>query len=182
MGLTGYYRKFIKGYSSIAPPLTALLRKNGFKWDDSALAAFQQLKEAVTNPPVLTLPNFTQSFTIKCDASGLGIGVVLMQGGQPIAYFSQALKGRLLALFIYEKELLALVSTIRKWRPYLLSQAFKIKTNQQSLKQLLEQKVGTPLQQKWITKLLGYGFVVEYKQERENKVADALSRICSDNL
>jgi hypothetical protein len=66
---------------------------------------------------------------------------------------------------------------VRKWRPYLLGKQFKIKTDQQALKHILEQRIGTPLQQKWVSKLLGYDFTVEYKSGRENKVADALSRV-----
>jgi hypothetical protein len=77
---------------------------------------------------------------------------------------------------VYENELFALVTAIQKWRPYLLEKPFVVRTDQQSLKFLLEQKVGTPFQQKWITKLLGYDFVVEYKKWVENRVADALSR------
>jgi hypothetical protein len=125
----------------------------------------------------LRLPNFTKPFTIECDASGLGIGAVLMQEGQPIAFMSQTLKGKALFYSTYEKELLSLVLALQKWRPYLLGQSFKIKTNQQSLKFLLEQKVGTVTQQRWMSKLLGYDFVIEYKRGKENKVADALSRV-----
>ena len=99
-----------------------------------------------------------------------------MQNQRPIAYHSQALKGKSLALSTYEKELLALVVAVKKWRPYLLGRPFVIKTDHQSLKYLLEQKIGTPAQQKWITKLLGYAFLVEYKHGKENLVADALSR------
>jgi hypothetical protein len=176
LGLTGYYRKFIKGYGSIAAPLTAMLRKNAFSWTDSAQEAFQALKVAVTQAPVLALPNFSQPFIIECDASGIGIGAVLMQNNRPIAFLSKALKGKALHMSTYEKELFALVTAVQKWRPYLLGQSFLVKTDQQSLKFLLEQKVGTPFQQKWITKLLGYDFVVEYKKGVENRVADALSR------
>ncbi|RVW80554.1 Transposon Tf2-12 polyprotein [Vitis vinifera] len=75
---------------------------------------------------------------------------------------------------------MALVLVVKKWRSYLLGHNFKIQTDQQNLKYLLEQKMGTPLQQQWITKLLGYEFVVEYKQGKENKVADALSRKMED--
>lgn len=69
-----------------------------------------------------------------------------------------------------------MVKAVKKWRPYLVGKPFVIKTNHQSLKFLLEQRVGTPTQQKWITKLLGYSFVVEYKKGRDNEAADALSR------
>ena len=176
LGLTGYYRRFIKGYGGIAGPLTRLLKKGAFQWDTAAEEAFGQLKKAVTTPPVLALPNFELSFTVECDASGVGLGAVLMQEGRPLAYYSKALKGRELALSTYEKEFLTLVSAVNKWRPYLLGQAFRVKTDQQSLKYLLEQRIGTPTQQKWLSKLIGYDFVVEYRAGKENLVADALSR------
>uniref|UniRef100_A0A2N9HVX1 Integrase catalytic domain-containing protein n=1 Tax=Fagus sylvatica TaxID=28930 RepID=A0A2N9HVX1_FAGSY len=182
LGLTGYYRKFIKAYGQIAAPLTSLLKKDAFGWNEDAGKAFEQLKLAVSNPPVLALPNFNKSFVVECDASGYGIGAVLMQESRPIAYYSEGLKGKNLFLSTYEKELLALVLLVKKWRPYLLDKAFVIKTDQQSLKHLLEQRVGTPMQQKWITKLLGYPFVVEYKKGKENVVADALSRQADSEL
>jgi hypothetical protein len=176
LGLTGYYRKFIKHYGAIAAPLTAMLKKNAFVWTCEAKEAFQALRMAVTQAPVLALPNFSQTFIIECDPSGFGIGAVLMQNKRPIAYISKALKGKALHMSTYEKELFALVTAIQKWRPYLLGQSFVVKTDQQSLKFLLEQKVGTPFQQKWLTKLLGYDFSVEYKKGVDNKVVDALSR------
>jgi hypothetical protein len=176
LGLTGYYRKFIRNYGTIAAPLTALLRKNAFQWTPTATDAFLRLKAAVTSPPVLRLPDFTKSFTVECDSCGTGLGAILMQDGRPITFFSQALKGRALFLSTYEKELLSLVSAVQKWRPYLLGQPFVVKTDHQSLKFLLEQQAATPSQQRWISKLLGYDFIIEYKQGRENRVADALSR------
>ncbi|XP_042972920.1 uncharacterized protein K02A2.6-like [Carya illinoinensis] len=95
MGLTGYYRKFIKGYGAITARLTDLLKKENFKWNSEAQAAFDSLKIAVTQPPVLALPDFQSSFVIECDASGEAIGAVLMQAGKSIAFFNKALKGRL---------------------------------------------------------------------------------------
>jgi hypothetical protein len=177
LGLTGYYRKFVKGYGGIAAPLTCLLRKDSFGWNDEAEEAFQELKEVMTSPLVLGLPDFSKAFIIKCDALGAGIGDVLMQEGRPLDYLSQGLKGKNLALSTYENELLALVMAVRKWRHYLLGQSFRIRIDQQALKPLLEQRVGTPAQQKWVTKLLGFDFQVEYKCGRENKAADALSRV-----
>jgi len=154
LGLTGYYRKFIKGYGSIAAPLTSLLRKNSFEWTPTAKEAFTALKNAVTNPPVLILPDFTKPFIIQCDASGCGVGAVLMQQERPIAFMSQAIHGKALHLSTYEKELMALVLAVKKWRSYVLGKTFRVQTDHQSLKYLLEQKVGTPMQQKWLTKIV----------------------------
>ena len=92
----------------------------------------------MVQPSVLALPNFDKTFVIECDASGKGLGLVLMQQGRPIAFHSQALKGRNLALSTYEKELLALVTAIKRWRAYLVGRPFIVRTDQQSFKYLLE--------------------------------------------
>ena len=78
LGLAGYYRKFIHDYGTIVAPLTALLKKDGFSWNDAAAAAFQALKATVTSAPVLALPDFTRSFVIECDASTHGFRAVLI--------------------------------------------------------------------------------------------------------
>ena len=92
LGLAVYYRKFIQNFGGIATPLTQLLSKERFRWNESAELAFKQLKEALTSPPVLCLPDFSQQFVIECDANGVGIGAVLSQNNKPVAYFSEASK------------------------------------------------------------------------------------------
>ena len=130
LGLTGYYRKFVQGYGLIARPLTNLLKKGKFQWNDEAEAAFLALKQAMTSTPTLAMPNFTEPFTIETDASGNGIGAVLTQQNRPIAYMSRALGITKQTWSIYAKEMLAIVEAIRLWRPYLLGRKFYIKIDQ----------------------------------------------------
>jgi len=99
----------------MAAPMTKLLTKEKFNWTDATEATFNQLKQALTTPPTLCLPDFSQPFVVECDASGLGIGAVLTQNSHPVTYFSVALKGSSLTLSTYEKEILAIVKAIRKW-------------------------------------------------------------------
>jgi hypothetical protein len=104
LGLAGYYRNFIRHFGGISAPQTQLLHKDGFHWTVATEQAFKQLKEALTTPPVLRLPDFTQQFIVECDASGIVLGTILTQNNQPVAYFSEVLKGLALALSTYEKK------------------------------------------------------------------------------
>jgi RNase H-like domain found in reverse transcriptase/Reverse transcriptase (RNA-dependent DNA polymerase) len=140
LGLVGYYRKFIKGYGVITKPLIELLKKkNVFHWSKEAAASFTALKTVLSTAPVLAMPNFTQPFVLETDASDQGMGVVLMQEKRPIAYMSKALGTKNQALSTYEKELMALLAAVQKWRHYLQGKPFIIKTDHISLKHLLEQ-------------------------------------------
>jgi hypothetical protein len=103
LGLTGYYRKISKNYGNIAAPLTALLKKNSFSWTPAAAQAFQTLNMAMCTTLVLALPDFTKTFVLECDATGKGIGVVLMQEGRPLAFTNKQLSERNLGKSIYEK-------------------------------------------------------------------------------
>ncbi|MCH80642.1 retrotransposon protein, partial [Trifolium medium] len=182
LGLTGYYRKFIKDYGKIAKPLTDLTKKDSFIWSEKACSAFEALKKCLTTAPVLALPNFDKDFIIECDASGGGIGAILMQDKRPLAYYSKALGIRNLTKSAYEKELMAVVLAIQHWRPYLLGRKFLVSTDQKSLKQLLQQRMVTADQQNWAAKLLGYDFDIVYKPGKLNKGADALSRVHEGEL
>jgi len=113
LGLTGYYRKFIKDYGKIAKPLTELTEKEGFQWNPTAQQAFEMIKKKLTTALVLRLPDFNKEFFIECDATGVGIGAVLVQEGRPLAYFSKALGLRNLAKSEYKKELMAVVLAIQ---------------------------------------------------------------------
>ncbi|KAL0545281.1 hypothetical protein IC582_020431 [Cucumis melo] len=141
--------------------------------------AFERLQEAMMTLPVLALPDFDVPFEIEIDASGYGIGAVLMQNKRSITFLGHTLALRHRVKPVYERELIAVVLAVQLWRPYLLGRKFVVKTYQKSLKFLLEQRVIQPQYQKWIAKLLGYSFEVVYKPGLKNKTVDALSRVPS---
>lgn len=131
-GLLVYYRKFVKHYGSLARPLTDLIKKDAFLWNNDAQQAFESLKSAMVTAPVLALPDFNLPFVVECDASDRGIGAVLMQQQQPIAYYSKALSDRNLAKLAYEWEIMASVLAVQHWRSYLLGTTFIVYTDQKS--------------------------------------------------
>ncbi|GKV13501.1 hypothetical protein SLEP1_g24501 [Rubroshorea leprosula] len=159
-----------------------LLQTEGFHWSREASEAFESLKHVVITTPVLVLPDFSKEFVVKTDASNVGIGAILLQQGHPIAFINKALSLRHQSLSVFEKKLLALIYAVRKWSHYLIGRHFIVKTDHHSLKYLLEQRISTPLQQAWLAKLMGYDFSISYKKGKENVVADALSRVSSNQL
>lgn len=177
LGLTGYYRKFVKGYGMLAKPLTSVLQQKQFSWSSAAQTAFEELKAAMMTTPVLALPDFDKEFVIETDACDRGIGAVLSQNGHPIAFYSKALGVKNSKLSTYEKEFLAILMAVDKWRCYLQRGSFVIRSDHKSLSHLQDQSLATDLQKKAMTKLAGLQFTVQYKKGAENKVADALSRV-----
>lgn len=141
-----------------------------------AQEAFEILKKALQEAPVLAMPNYQKPFIIETDASDIGFGAVLMQDGHPISYLSKALCQKNRALSTYEKECMAILLAVEKWRSYLLGREFVIRTVHKSLSYLTEQKATTQLQQKALLKLMDLNFKIQYKKGITNATADALSR------
>jgi hypothetical protein len=110
LGLAGFYCRFVKDFSTIATPLHELTKKGAtFTWAGAQQDAFDTLKNKLTHAPLLQLPNSNKTFELECDASGFGLGGVLLQDGKPVAYFSENLSGPSLNYSTYDKELLSLV-------------------------------------------------------------------------
>jgi hypothetical protein len=138
----------------LAKPLTQLLQKKSFNWT-SVHQAMDDLKKAMSSTPVLALLNFDKQFTIETDACDIGVGAVLSQEGHPIAFFSKALSANNKKLSSYEKEFLAVLMAVDKWRSYLSRQPFVIRTYHKSLCHLQDQSLSTELQRKAMVKLAG---------------------------
>lgn len=137
--------------------------------------AFTDLKQTMVQAPVLTMSDFSIPFVIETNANGTGMGAVLMQRQRPIAYLSKAIAPKHLDLSTYEKELMVVVYVVQKWRQYLLGHKFIIKTDHQSFKYLLDQRVTSTNHQKSITKLMGIDYEILYKKGKDNVVVDGLS-------
>ena len=135
LGLAGYYRRFVEGFSIITKPLTNLLKKNViFKWDAKCEEIFEELKKRLISTPVLTLPSGNGGFVIFTDASQQGLGCVLMQDGKVIAYASRQLRSHELNYPTHDLELAAIVHALKIWRHYLYGETFQIFTDHKSLK------------------------------------------------
>ncbi|WVZ76092.1 hypothetical protein U9M48_024094 [Paspalum notatum var. saurae] len=176
-GLAGFYRRFVPNFSTIAAPLNELTKKGvPFHWGKTRDDAFNLLKDRLTHAPLLQLPDFGKTFELECDASGVGIGGVLMQENKPVAYFSEKLSGPVLNYSTYDKELYALVRSLETWQHYLWPKEFVIHSDHESLKHIRSQLKLNRRHAKWVEFIESFPYVIKHKKGKDNVIADALSR------
>ena len=187
LGLAGYYRMFVEGFSKLAAPLTKLTRKEEkFVWSEACQQSFNELKRKLTSALVLTLPSGQDGYTVYCDASRQGLGCVLMQHENVIAYASRQLNVIAYASRQLKKheqnypthdlELAVVVFALRIWRHYLYGVPCRIFTDHKSLKYLFTQKELNMRQRRWVELINYYECIIEYHQGKANVVADPLNR------
>lgn len=184
IGLCGYYRRFIKDFSTIAAPLTKLTgsRKgiSNFSWSSEAEDSFKKLKKALTSAPVINCPDFSLPFTIHCDASNVGVGGVLTQifDGEehPVSYFSRCLNVHERNYGVTERELLAVLDSVNHFRPYIEGAHFTVVTDHSSLQWLVSLSNPTGRLARWSTRLSQFSFDVIHRKGKLNTVPDVLSR------
>ncbi|GET58360.1 hypothetical protein GLOIN_2v1765994 [Rhizophagus irregularis DAOM 181602=DAOM 197198] len=183
LGLCTYYRKFIKDFSKIVKPITSLLRKDEkFEWGIKQHEALEILKRKLTEEPVLRQPDWLRKFILITDASGVGLGAVLAQKddkGQEyvIEYASKSLNRTEQRWPITEQECYAIVWGIQHFHKYLINRKFEVVTDHAALKGLMTAKVPKGKRSRWVMELEQYDFEITHRPGKENKNADALSRI-----
>ena len=183
LGLAGYYRRFVEGFSSLALPLTKLMRKGvKFEWSDERQKSFEELKKRLVTAPVLTLPSGIGGYQIYSDASKKGLGCVLMQHGKVIAYASRQLKPYEVNYPTHDLELAAVIFALKIWRHYLYGETCDIFTDHKSLKYIFTQKELNMRQRRWLELLKDYDARIQYHPGKANVVADALSRKSSGSV
>ncbi|KAL0284338.1 UNVERIFIED_CONTAM: Retrovirus-related Pol polyprotein from transposon [Sesamum radiatum] len=183
LGLAGYYRRFVEGFSIIAGPLKKLLMKGiAFQWTEQCQQSFDELKGRLTSTSILVLPSGSGGFVVYTNASKQGFGCVLMQNGKVIAYASRQLRPHELNYPTHDLELAAIVHALKIWRHYLYGEKFQIFTDHKSLKYILTQKELNLRQRRWIELLKDYDCTIDFHPGKANVVADALSRKSSSTL
>lgn len=181
LGMAGWYRRFIPNFATISSPLSDLLKKGkGFAWTDAASEALDQIKSVLVSQPVLASPDYSKPFSIQTDASDCGIGGVLVQGEgneeRVIAYFSQKLSSTQQKYQTTERECLAVIAGIEKFRPYIEGAHFTVVTDHASLQWLQNLKDPSGRLGRWALRLQPYDFKLIHRPGRLMTVADALSR------
>jgi len=181
LGFTSYYRKFIKGFSSLAKPLYALTEnKNKFIWKDECEKAFEKLKDVLSSSPILSFPKEEGEFILDTDASCIGIGAVLSQKQEGkervIAYYSRILNKPERNYCVTRRELLAIVDSFKFFRHYLLGRKFLVRSDHISLKWLMSFRELEGQLARWLERLQQFDFDVIHRKGLSHKNADGLSR------
>jgi hypothetical protein len=177
LGLAGYYRRFILDFSRIAKPITEMLKKEAkIVWGQKCEDAFHALRQHLTTAPVLAQPDSSKPFDVYCDASGTGLGCVLMQDNRVIAYASRALRPHEQNYPTRDLELAAMVHALKMWRHYLMGTHYNIFTDHKSLKYIFTQADLNMRQRRWLELIKDYDLEVHYRPGKANVVADALSQ------
>ena len=179
LGLASYYRRYIYQFADVAAPLNHLTNKGvHFVWDNNCQLAFETLKKSLTQAPVLAYPNFSSSasqFQLQTDASAIGLGAILEQGGKVVAYASRTLIQAEQNYSVIQRECLAIVFALKQFRHYLLGRYFTLLTDHAPLQWLAGQKM-EGLLARWALATQEYDFTVSYRKGTANSNADALSR------
>lgn len=180
-GTAGWYRRFIPNFASRMYPLTTLLKKRQkFDWNSEAQSAFEDIRSCLVSSPVLSCPDFNKPFTIACDASNVGVGAVLSQdadeGEVVVAYGSRTLSRQEQNYSTTERECLAVIWAVERFRPYIEGTKFKIITDHYSLLWLNNLKDPQGRLARWALRLQPYDFELVHRKGKENVVADLLSR------
>jgi hypothetical protein len=177
LGLARYYRRFIPDFSKIVKPITGLLKNDTkFDWSSKCNEAFEQLKVLLTTAPVLAQPDIEKPFDVYYDASGSGLGCVLMQEGRVIAYASRQLRRHEEHYPTHDLELAAVVHALKIWRHYLLGNVCHVYTDHKSLKYIFTQSELNMRQRRWLKLIKDYDLEIHYHPGKANVVEDALSR------
>ena len=181
LGMANYYRRFVPHFSEIAMPLTLLTKKNQkFVWTEAQQKAFDTLKTALVESPILRYPDFSIQFQLHCDASDTALGGVLMQKvdgvDHPIAYYSRKFNDAEGRYSVSEKEALAIVASVKHFAHYLYGYHFVIYTDHAPLRQLFQYKQTLPRITRWAIYLAEFTYDLCYKPGKEHIVPDLLSR------
>ncbi|WVZ51030.1 hypothetical protein U9M48_002222 [Paspalum notatum var. saurae] len=183
LGLAGYYRRFIKDFSKIAKPMTSLTKKNAkFVWGPKCEEGFRELKKPLTTAPVLAQPDVTKPFDVYCDASGRGLGCVLMQEGRVIAYASRQLRKHETNYPTHDPELAAVVHAPKIWRHYLVGQYVTYTPTTRASNISSHGPEPNMRQRRWLELIKDYDLEIHYHPGKANVVADALSRRAHCNV
>lgn len=185
LGLAGYYRRFVKGFSKVVAPISDLLKQTEEKfseaqWGEKQQRAFDDIKRCITTAPVLVLADPKLDYTVCCDASGFATGAVLMQdqgkGMQAISFISKKMLPAETRYDVYDQELLAMVLAFKQWRHHLLGRHVTVHTDHLNLKYIHTKSEQSARQARWQIFLNEFNYTIVPIKGKDNHVADALSR------